>query len=84
MNGRPKGIERLEQYAATIGALVKIEPTEQGYRLLVDASADLVLDEMLVEYVQEEVKLGLEEDVIEAPPAWRRLGIIVGFQEVKD
>jgi hypothetical protein len=84
VENRPKNIERLAHYATTIGALVKIEPTEQGYRLLVDASADLVLDKMLVEYVEEEVKLGLEEDVIEASPAWRRLGIIVGFQEVND
>ena len=81
---RPKSIERLAEYAAQIGAPVKIEPTNQGYRLLVDARADRALDEMVVGFVEEELQLGLADDVISAPPGWRRLGIIVGYQEVND
>jgi hypothetical protein len=81
---RPKSIERLAEYAARVGAPVKIEPTDQGYRLLMEARADPVLDDIIVRYVEEELQFGLAEDVVSAPPGWRRLGIIVGYQEVND
>ena len=81
---KPKSIERLEHYAVRIGALIKIESTERGYRLLIDSKADLVLDEMLVGYVEEEVGLSLGDDEQAANPAWRRLGIVMGYREVED
>jgi hypothetical protein len=84
MDSSPYPIARLEQHAARIGALVSIESTEGGYRLLIDATADLVLDEMLVGYMEEELGLALEDDLLSAPPGWRRLGIIVGAREVTD
>jgi len=84
VENRPKSFSRLEQYAARIGAPVKLESTEQGYRLLVDATADLALDEKLVDYMGAELALALEEDPRDAPHGWRSLGIIVGYHEVED
>ena len=84
MEKRPKSISRLEQYAAQIGAPVKLESTEQGYRLLMDASANPVLDEKLVDYMGAELKLALEEDPRNVPQGWRSLGIIVGYHDVED
>jgi len=84
VENRPKSITQLEQYAARIGAPVKIESTEQGYRLLVDATADLALDETLADYMGAALALALEEDPRDAPQGWRSLGIIVGYREVED
>ena len=85
MESKPKSIERLEQYATHIQALVKIEATERGYRLMVDSKSDPSLAGMLVSYVEENLGLSLEDDDLETPsPQWRRLGIIVGYREVSD
>ena len=85
MESKPKSIERLEQYATTIRALVKIEATERGYRLMVASNSDPSLEEMLVNYVEENLGLSLEDDDLVTPSQqWRRLGIIVGYREVSD
>jgi len=82
---KPKSIERLEQYATHIQALVRIEATERGYRLMVDSKSDRALDGMLVSYVEEKLGLSLEDDDVVTPsPQWRRLGVIVGYREVSD
>jgi hypothetical protein len=81
---KPKSISRLEQYAARIGAPVKLESTEQGYRLLVGPTADPVLAERLVDYMGAELALALEDDPRDVPQGWRSLGIIVGYHEVED
>jgi hypothetical protein len=81
---KPKTITQLEQYAARIGAPVKIEPTVHGYRLLVEATADPALDKKLVDYMGADLGLALEEDPRDAPQNWRGLGIIVGYHEVED
>ena len=80
----PKSLERLTQYAARIGLPVKIEETEQGYRLLVDAQADVGLDEMLIGYIKDEMGMGLDDDLTPVPSGWRRLGVIIGMREVDD
>jgi hypothetical protein len=85
VESKPKSIERLEQYATDIRALVKIEATERGYRLMVASKSDPSLEEMLVSYVEENLGLSLEDDDLVTPsPEWRRLGIIVGYREVSD
>ena len=85
MESKPKSIERLEQYATHIQALVKIEATERGYRLMVDSKSDPSLAGMLVSYVEENLGLSLEDDDLVTPSQqWRRLGIIVGYREVSD
>ena len=80
----PKSLDWLAQYAAHIGLTVKIEETGQGYRVLVDAQADLVLDERLTRYIEDDMGMGLDDDLTAAPSGWRRLGVIVGMREVKD
>ena len=85
MESKPKSIDRLEQYATDIRALVKVEATERGYRLLVDSQNDPALDEMLVSYVEENLGLSLEDDdLVTSSLKWRRLGIIVGYREISD
>ena len=85
MDPKPKSIGRLEQYASRIGAVVKIEPAAQGYRLLVGSHVDPAINEMLVSYVEGDLELSLEEDDLVTPsPEWRRVGIIVGYREVSD
>jgi hypothetical protein len=85
VESKPKSIERLEQYATHIQALVKIEAAERGYRLMVDSKSDPALDERLVSYVEENLGLSLEDDDLVTPSSeWRRLGIIVGYREVSD
>jgi hypothetical protein len=85
MESKPKSIDRLEQYATDIRALVKVEATERGYRLLVDSQNDPALDEMLVSYVEENLGLALEDDdLVTSSLKWRRLGIIVGYREISD
>ena len=80
----PKSLERLTQYAARIGLPVKIEETRQGYRLLVDAQADVGLSEVLVGYIKDDMGMGLDEDLTAAPSGWRGLGVIIGMREVED
>lgn len=80
----PKSLQRLTQYAAGIGLPVKIEETGQGYRLLVDAQADVGLDEMLIGYIKDDMGMGLDDDLAPAPLGWRRLGVIIGMREVED
>ena len=80
----PKSLERLTQYAARIGLPVKIEETGQGYRLLVDARADVGLDEMLIGYIKDDMAMGLDDDLTPVPLGWRRLGVIIGRREVDD
>ena len=85
MESRPKSIERLEHYAAGIGAVVNIEATARGYRLLIGSCVDPTINEMLVSYVEEDLELSLEEDDLATPsPKWRCLGIIVGYREIND
>ena len=85
MDPKPKSIGRLEQYASRIGAVVKIEATAQGYRLLVGSHVGPAIKEMLVSYVEGDLELSLEEDDLVTPlPEWRRVGIIVGYREVSD
>lgn len=48
-------IERLKGHAARIGVLLKLEPCGSSCRILIDSSADLVLEELLVGYIEEEV-----------------------------
>lgn len=85
MEPKPKSIERLEQYASRIGAVVKIEATDRGYRLLGGSGVDAAIKEKLVSYLEGELELSLEEDDLAAPsPEWRRLGMIVGYREVND
>jgi len=82
---KPKSIERLEQYASRIGAVVKIEATAQGYRLLVGSHVGPAIKEMLVSYVEGDLELSLEEDdLVTSSPEWRCMGIIVGYREVND
>jgi hypothetical protein len=82
---KPKNIERLEQYASRIGAVIKIEETARGYRLLVGSRVDPAINEMLVSYLEGDLELALEEDdLVTLSPEWRRLGIIVGYREVDD
>jgi hypothetical protein len=50
-------VERVKGYAARIGVLLKLEPCGSSYRVLIDSSADLVLEEMLVGYIEEEMGL---------------------------
>lgn len=80
----PKSLERLAQHAARIGLPVKIEETGQGYRLLVDAQADVGLDEMLIGYIKDDMGMGLDDDLTPVPLGWRRLGVIIGMGEVDD
>ncbi|HEY3196520.1 MAG TPA: hypothetical protein VGJ57_00780 [Nitrospirales bacterium] len=85
MEPKPKNIERLEQYASRIGAVIKIEETARGYRLLVGSRVDPAINEMLVSYLEGDLELALEEDdLVTLSPEWRRLGIIVGSREVDD
>jgi hypothetical protein len=78
-------MERLEEYASRIGAVVKIEATARGYRLLVDSRVEPAINEMLVSYVEGDLGLSLEEeDDLTPSPEWRCLGMIVGYREVND
>ena len=85
MDPKPKSIERLEQYASRIGAVVKIEATARGYRLLVQSGVDPETNEKLVSYVEDELELAVEEDdSAVSSQEWRPLGMIVGYREVND
>jgi len=57
-------IERLKGYASQIGVLLKLEPFGTSYKVLIDSSADLVLEEMLVGYIEEEMGLQIMDDPI--------------------
>jgi len=80
----PKSLGRLAQYAARIGLPVKIEETGQGYRLLVNAQADVGLDEVLIGYIKDDMGMGLDDDLMPVPSGWRGLGVIIGLGEVED
>ena len=70
-------IERLKDYAARIGVLLKLEPYGSSYRILIDSSADLVLEEMLIGYIEEEMGLQIMDDPIRWTKPWRPVGLIV-------
>ena len=69
--------DRLTQYAARIGVLLKLESNGPSCRVLIDSAADLVLDEMIVSYIEEEMGLQITNDPIRWTEPWRPLGIIV-------
>jgi len=85
VESKPKNMERLEQYASRIGAVVKIEAAARGYRLLVDSRVEPAINERLVSYVEDDLELSLEEEDNLTPSVeWRCLGMIVGYREVND
>ena len=70
-------LDRLTRYAAKIGVLLKLEPSGASCRVLIDSSTDLVCDEMILGYIEEEMGLHSIVDPLPCNLAWRRLGIIM-------
>lgn len=75
--------DRLTQCATRIGVLLKFEANGPSCRVLIDSAADLVLDEMIVGYIEEEMGLQMVVDPTPCHDAWRRLEIIVGDRKLK-
>jgi len=69
--------DRLTHYADGIGVVVKLEAVAPGVRVLIPSSSAPINDAVITSYIEEEMGLQLVEDQAAAPPAWRRLGIIV-------
>jgi hypothetical protein len=68
--------ERLEGFSERVGVALRIDAQGSYHRVLVDSQADLVFDEIIVGYIEEEMALSLSDDNQSAPLGWRRLGII--------
>ena len=71
-------LTRIQQYATRIGVHLKLESHGPYCRVLIDSSSDLVFDEMILGYIEEEMGLPMVQDPNPCHRAWRQLGIIVG------
>ena len=69
-------MERLEQYAVHLGVVIRLDPQQAGFMILVKNEAAPTFDRMIAQYIEHVMGLRLVENIAATTSGWRHLGVI--------
>ena len=70
-------MDGLEQYAVQLGVVIRLDPQQSGFMILIKNEADRTFDRMIVQYIERVMGLRLVENIAAPPSGWRQVGIIL-------
>jgi hypothetical protein len=70
-------MERLEQYARHLGVVIRFDPKQSGFMILIKNEGDRNLDRMIAQYIEHVMGLRLVENIDATPSGWRHLGLVL-------
>ena len=68
---------RLEQYAAHLGVIIRLDPQQSGVMILIKNEADRTFDRMISQYIEHVMGLRLVENGATTSPGWRQVGVML-------